>query len=121
MKKNDRFIIFLSIILWSFYYLATYFILLSFSLDLDFVSIWVIIIISSIAIGIPAMPGAIGTYEVGVKFAMVSLIGITSEKALAFAIVSHAASFIPFTVLGAIYFFLGSVKLSDLKNKDVIA
>jgi len=51
---------------------------------------------------------------------MVSLIGITSEKALAFALVSHAASFIPFTVLGAIYFFLGSVKLSDLKNKDVI-
>ena len=121
--KNSEYnsqIIFLSIILWGFYYFATYFILLAFNIDLDFLSILVIIIVSSIAIGIPAMPGAIGTYEAGVKFAMVSLIGITSEKALAFALVSHAASFIPFTVLGAIYFFLGSVKLSDLKNKDVI-
>ena len=121
--KNSEFnlhIVFLSVILWLFYYLATYFILQSFSLDLDFISIWLIIIISSLAIGIPAMPGAIGTYEAGVKFAMVSLIGVASEKALAFAIVSHAASFVPFTFLGAIYFFLGSVKLDDIKNKDMI-
>ncbi len=118
-EYNSQIILF-SIILWVFYYLATYFVLLSFSINLDFVSIWVLIIVSSIAIGIPAMPGAIGTYEAGVKFAMVSLIGITSEKALAFALVSHATSFVPFTLLGAIYFFLGSVKLSDLKNKDLI-
>lgn len=113
-------IILLSIVLWIFYYLATYFILLSFSLDLDFVSIWLIIIISSIAIGIPALPGAIGTYEAGVKFAMISLIGVASEKALAFALISHAASFVPFTVLGAVYFFLDSVRLSDIRDKDVI-
>ena len=65
------------------------------------------------------MPGAIGTYEAGVKFAMISLIGLASEKALAFALISHAASFIPFTVLGAIYFFLDSVKLSDIKDEDM--
>ncbi len=110
----------LSLILWAVYYLSTYILLLSFDLKLGFVSIWLLLIVGSLAIGIPALPGAAGTYDAGVKFTLISLINIASEKALAFALISHAVSYIPFTIIGAIYFFLGAISLKDIKKQDLV-
>jgi hypothetical protein len=122
IKKTNHFSIIMasSVFLWSFYFVATYYLLNACGIPQDLVSTGIILVLGSIAIGIPALPGSAGTYDAGIKFSLIVVFGIASDQALTYAIVSHAASYFPFVFVGAVYFLLGSVSLKDVK-KDSLA
>ena len=112
-------LIFTSTILWMIYYIVTYLLLISCSIDIGFIGTCILLIIGSLVIGIPALPGSAGTYDAGIKYGLIAVFAVASEKALAYALVSHAASYFPFVIVGAVYFILGSVRLKDIKDQPL--
>ncbi|MBL7977765.1 MAG: flippase-like domain-containing protein [Bacteroidetes Order II. Incertae sedis bacterium] len=66
---------------------------------------WVLLVIGSLTSMIPT-PGGVGSYHVIIRWAMVSLWGFSNENAIAFAIVTHTAQMIVYTLLGFVSLFL---------------
>jgi len=108
-----------SILLWGFYYAITFIILGACDLNLGIIGTGIILVLGSIVIGIPALPGSAGTYDAGIKFSLMVVFGIASEKALTYAIVSHAVSYFPMVIIGMIYFMKGSVRIKDVKKEPI--
>ena len=108
-----------SILLWGFYYAVTFIILGACDLNLGIIGTGIILVLGSIVIGIPALPGSAGTYDAGIKFSLMVVFGIAREKALTYAIVSHAVSYFPLVIIGMIYFMEGSVRIKDVKKEPI--
>ena len=121
IKKTDHVagIVLSSILLWGFYYAVTFIILSACDLNLGIVGTGIILVLGSIVIGIPALPGSAGTYDAGIKFSLIVVFEIASEKALTYAIVSHAVSYFPMVIIGMIYFMEGSVQIKDVKKESI--
>ena len=64
-----------------------------------------ILVISTIFFAIPSLPGSFGNFEYGVIFSIESILLKTAGPFLAFSLVLHLCSYIPYTLLGSIYFF----------------
>ena len=75
------------------------------------------LIMGAIIIAVPALPGGLGTYEAGITFSLVLLYSVTKDEALTYAIVSHASNYIPYLIVGSIYFIISGLKISDIKSK----
>ena len=60
-----------------------------------------LLLISTVVLSIPALPGNIGTFEGSVVYTL-SLYGITDN--FGFGFILHSVSFIPYTLLGLMYF-----------------
>ncbi len=114
--KHSLQIFILSVILWLIYYFSTYFVLKSCSIDVGFIGSSIILIIGGLIISIPSLPSSAGTYDAGMKYGLIAVYGISSEKALAYALISHAGMFFPYVLIGGIYFMLGSIHLKDINN-----
>lgn len=112
-------IIFTSILIWLMYYISTYLVLKSCSIDIGYLGASIILIIGGLIISIPALPGAAGTYDAGIKYGLIAVYAINSEKALAYALISHAGMFFPYLLVGGLYFILDGIHLKDIKNKSI--
>ena len=67
---------------------------------------------------IPSAPGMIGTFQVSVKYVMMSrLFGFDAQQSISFAIILHAYSYITYSVIGGYYFFKSNIEKSSLKIK----
>ncbi len=120
IKTNHAGQIILSgIILWAFYFLVTYIVLNACGLDIGYIGTGILLVLGSVAIAIPALPGSAGTYDAGVKYSLMVVFGIAGDQALTYAIVSHAVSYFPLVLVGAIYFLLGSVRIKDVHPEQV--
>ena len=121
IKKTDHAmgIVLSSILLWGFYYAMTFIILGACDLNLGIVGSGIILVLGSVVIGIPALPGSAGTYDAGIKFSLMVVFGIASGKALTYAIVSHAVSYFPLVIIGMIYFMGGSGRIKDVKKEAI--
>ena len=88
-------------------YLGTTFtIIYSCNINLKFFDVCLLFVMGSIALGIPALPGSIGTYDVAVKYFLVVAFNLSNHEALNYAIISHAISYFPLTLVGSIFLFL---------------
>ncbi len=109
-----------SALLWITYFTMTYYLLDATHLDdIGLMGAGIILVMGSIAIAIPALPGGMGTYDAGVKFAIMLIFSVSSEEALNFALVSHASNYFPFLIIGSIYFIFGGIRLKDI-NRNLI-
>ena len=109
-----------SALLWITYFTMTYYLLDATHLDdIGLIGTGIILVMGSIALAIPALPGGMGTYEAGIKFVIMLLFSVSSEKALTFALVSHASNYFPFLIIGSIYFIFGAIRLKDI-NRNLI-
>ena len=109
-----------SALLWITYFTMTYYLLDATHLDdIGLMGAGIILVMGSIAIAIPALPGGMGTYDAGVKFAIMLIFSVSSEEALNFALVSHASNYFPFLIIGSIYFIFGGIRLKDI-DRDLV-
>ena len=116
--KNEKFflIIFLSLFIWAIYFFVGVIVLEACDVSLGYVDIGVLLVISSFILGIPSLPGAAGTLDVGVKYTLILIFQISASKALTYAIISHAVSYFPLLVIGFIFFFISNVSLQEVKK-----
>lgn len=113
---NKLKLIFYSVSLWSIYIIITKIILTSCDIRLTFPDTIILFIIGSLSLGIPALPGSAGTYDASIKYGLMAIFFIESNKALSYAIISHSISYFPLVIIGALYFFSNTYSLKDLKQ-----
>ena len=118
--RNIYIIAFHTLVTWIILFFVTYFTLLSLSINLSWIQISVVLLLTSMAMSIPAAPGAIGTHHFATYYVMNSLFMFNSIESQTFAIVLHAISYVPLVIIGSYYFFKSSIQIFDVFNKGLI-
>ena len=108
-------IIFYSITLWIIYLGTTFTIIHSCNINLKFFDVCLLFVMGSLALGIPALPGSIGTYDVAVKYFLVVAFNLSNHEALNYVIISHAISYFPLTAVGSVFFIFSNINLKHIK------
>lgn len=75
---------------------------------------WVILMIGSLGILVPT-PGGAGTFHVITRWALVTLWGISDEKAVAFAFFTHAIQMIVYAISGFLALLAQDIRFKDLQ------
>ena len=120
IKNINQFrnIILYSILLWVIYFICTLIILKSCGIELSLINTIILFVLGSLSLGIPALPGSIGTYDAAVKYILIFMFGLKNQEALNYAIISHAVSYFPLTIVGFIFFIIGNTSLKNIKKLD---
>lgn len=121
LNKSDNIgkIFITSVVLWGMYYIETIILVKSCNLNLDLIEIGILVVLGSIAFGIPALPGSAGTYDAGVKYSLVIAFNILSAQALNYAVVSHFVAYFPLLIIGFIYFLTSNIKINEVKKVEI--
>jgi uncharacterized protein (TIRG00374 family) len=102
MNYSSLFYVFLlTLFIWTSYLFVVYIMQKAFMLNLGISGSILLLVISTIILSVPSLPGNIGTFEGAVVYTL-SLYGI--EDSFGFGFILHSVSYIPYTLLGLIYF-----------------
>jgi uncharacterized membrane protein YbhN (UPF0104 family) len=72
----------------------------AFQIPVDFAGALVMQGILALAITVPTAPGFVGAFELAIRAVLV-LYGVSEGRAVSYALVYHATTFLPITLLGA--------------------
>lgn len=86
-----------------------------FDLDISPFAILMITAVANLATLIPSSPGYVGAFEYGVVLVMSGALGYGRELSLSYAVVVHAALYLPVTVLGLIFWWRESLSWADMQ------
>jgi glycosyltransferase 2 family protein len=87
-----------------------------FGLGTGIAAILLVTAVANLATLIPSSPGYVGPFEAGVLLALVGAVGIQREVALSYAIVVHAALYLPITVWGLFYWWRESLSWREARR-----
>lgn len=104
-----------TIFLWLCMGFSNYFVFLAFGFDLPVEASYFLLVVVSISILIPSSPGFIGVYHAATVLTL-KYYGIVHEEALSFALVLHAAQYIPITLMGFYYLKKEHLSLRQLEE-----
>ena len=114
--KHTLRILFSTIIIWICYFLMTKWLLESCGILLDIHEVFIMLLMGAIIVSVPALPGGLGTYEAGMTYALSLLFFVSKDLALTYAIISHASNYVPYVLVGSIYFLKSGIKISSVKK-----
>lgn len=109
-----------TIILWLFMGFSNWFVFRAFGFDLPLTASFVLLVVVSVSILIPSSPGFVGVYHVGTVWTLTNY-NIPRAEALSFALVLHAAQYIPITVMGFYYLKKEHLSLKKLEEEASVA
>jgi len=72
-----------------------------------------------IGVALPSTPGYVGTFDYAAVLGL-TMLGIDEPTALGFAIVAHAANYLPVTLLGLYYFMKENMSLKMLRKLQAV-
>lgn len=89
--KNKWLFIFHSLVIWTLYFIMSYFVILAFpeTSELGFSAVMTLFAVGAIAMAVP-LPGGAGSYHTLVPLALVSLYQMNKADAIAFVFIFHA-------------------------------
>ncbi len=108
------------VLLWTMYYISFLLIIKGVNLELSIMNVGVLYVLLTLSISIPAAPGYIGTYHATCVAVLTNIYNVSLNASQTFAVLSHATIFVPFVMIGAIYFLKNSMKFSKLKSINII-
>jgi uncharacterized protein (TIRG00374 family) len=115
--KRVFWVTFHTFMIWVIMGLSNYFILLAFGWsDIPLAASFVILVVVSILIMVPASPGFIGVYHYGTVLSL-SFYGIQREEALSCALVMHATQFLVITLVGFYYLRKEHLSLKQIEEE----
>ena len=110
----------LGIIIWIIYWINVDMIFKAFGAHVYWYQSLLILIVSSIALSIPLLPGALGTFHLAVTLTLSSLFIIDENLILPFVTILHGYGYLLLTIIGLYYFILdkdiGIKQLIDIKR-----
>jgi uncharacterized protein (TIRG00374 family) len=89
----------LTTVSWLVFALAFWLVAIGFDLDIGYVGGLLVVVTTSLVLVVPALPGAIGTFEAATVVGLRAY-GVNDSEALAYAVVLHALNLFPFIVIG---------------------
>lgn len=108
-----------TLLIWLLMGISNYFVFLAFGFEVPLVTSYLLLVVVSVSILVPSSPGFLGVYHWAVVFALTELShheGIGTTEAVSFALVLHAAQYIPITLMG--FYFLKKEHLSLKQLED---
>ena len=117
--RSDHFkkIIFFTLMIWMIFWINVHLIQFSLNIGLSIFDSLLILLLSTLAIAIPAAPGMIGTFHFAVIFSM-EFLGFETDLGSTYAILLHAYGFITFTLIGLFYFLKYQTYYFSLKKNE---
>jgi uncharacterized protein (TIRG00374 family) len=104
-----------SLALWLLIAAQVWMTLLAFDLVLPYPVAFFVIAWAILGLAIPT-PGGVGGYHTAVAYSLTGFYAVPRETAAAFALVSHALSFVPVTLLGLAFLLGGGLSLKTLRE-----
>lgn len=98
---------------WAIPALEAWMVLRAFDLSLSWVAPWVVLAFVGVSVSIPAAPGFIGVFHAAAAVAL-SLFGVARAEAVGYALILHAAQFVPVTVVGWLLLLREQVGLTEV-------
>ena len=98
-----------SLVMWFVINVQIYSVIRAFHLDLPFSSSFVVTAAAVLGLMFPT-PGGLGSYHVAVQLALTDVYGIGRDTASGVALLAHAISFIPITLIGITLFAVSRVR-----------
>ncbi|MEZ4521332.1 MAG: lysylphosphatidylglycerol synthase transmembrane domain-containing protein [Thermomicrobiales bacterium] len=77
--------------------------------------------VANLATLVPSSPGYVGAFEYGVILVVAGPLGFERELALSYAVVVHAALYLPVTLLGAIFWWRESLSWGAMREAEKAA
>ncbi len=105
-----------SVALWCLIAAQVWMTLLAFDLRVAYPVSFFVIAWAILGLAIPT-PGGVGGYHTAVAYALTGFYGVSKDTAGAFALVSHALSFVPVTLLGLVFLLAGGLSLKALREE----
>jgi hypothetical protein len=106
-----------TVLLWGLYYISMGMVVIAMDLSVGWIGAGILLIATTLSILVPAAPGYIGTYHAVTVFVLMNLFGAARIESQGFAVLAHAVGFIPFVLIGAIYFINSSIKFSSVEKR----
>jgi len=103
-----------SILLWLVTAFGIYLLFPAFSIQLDFLSAILIMVVVAVVVMLPSSPGFVGTFHLASSETLI-LLGINAHVAKTFAIVHHAACIVPVVILGLFYLSREQLSFSEIR------
>lgn len=102
---------------------ATMYLLIAhgFNLDVSPMAILLVTAVANLATIIPSSPGYVGPFEAAVVSVLAGTLGLSRELALSYAVVVHAALYLPVTLLGVLYWWRESFSWRDVRRAEELA
>ena len=107
-----------TLLVWLLMGASNYFVFLAFGFDLPLEASYFLLVVVSISILVPSSPGFVGVYHAGTVFTLTQY-GVGKEDALSFALVLHAAQYVPITLMGFYYLRKEHLSLRQLEQEAV--
>lgn len=105
-----------SVALWALIAAQVWMTLIAFDIALPYPVSFFVIAWAILGLAIPT-PGGVGGYHTAVAYALTGFYGVSKDTAGAFALVSHALSFVPITLLGLVFLLAGGLSLKALRDE----
>ncbi len=110
----------LSFPLWLSIAAGIYFVTRAFRVDMPFTGSFVVMALLVVGVAIPT-PGAVGGFDYFYKFAVTKFYSVPDERAIGAALVLHAVSFLPVTLLGIIFMTREGLSLGRMRGMARLA
>jgi uncharacterized protein (TIRG00374 family) len=98
-----------SLVMWLVINVQIYSVIRAFHMDLPFSSSFVVTAAAVLGLMFPT-PGGLGSYHVAVQLALTDVYGVPRDTASGVALLAHAISFVPITIIGITLFALTRVR-----------
>jgi len=116
--KNPRLLLLVtagSLAMWLVINVQIYAVLRAFHLELPFSASFVVTAAAVLGLMFPT-PGGLGSYHVAVQLALTDVYGVARDAASGVALLAHAFSFVPITIIGITLFGLGRLSLRKVEE-----
>jgi uncharacterized protein (TIRG00374 family) len=107
-----------SLVLWMLISFQVWSTMRAFDLVFPFPVTFFVLTWAVLGLAIPT-PGGVGGYHTAVAYALTGFYGVSKDTAGAFALVSHALSFAPITLIGLAFLVAGGLSLKSLADERV--
>jgi uncharacterized protein (TIRG00374 family) len=101
--------------MWLIIQLQIYSVLRAFHLELPFSASFVVTAAAVLGLMFPT-PGGLGSYHLAVQLALTDVYGVPKDTAAGVALLAHAISFVPITLIGLALFALTPMSFRKLKE-----
>ena len=109
-----------SLVMWLVINVQIYAVIRAFHLDLPFSSSFVVTAAAVLGLMFPT-PGGLGSYHVAVQLALTDVYGVARDTASGVALLAHAISFVPITIIGITLFLVSRVSFKKIEETDPVA
>jgi uncharacterized protein (TIRG00374 family) len=104
-----------SLVMWLVINVQIYSVIRAFHLDLPFSSSFVVTAAAVLGLMFPT-PGGLGSYHVAVQLALTDVYGVARDTASGVALLAHAISFVPITIIGITLFALSRMRAPKVEE-----